>query len=132
MSAPSIPGPIRAVVESARKVVKLHVEFKRAVTDEASDRVKRSRAEARNKALDELVEKVSAFEKALAEAHERGIRVKAEAKAKKPPPDWAALFKAAGSFAGVVSGAMRGDPTTPKKAVDFIDAEFHEVRDSRR
>lgn len=131
-TSPQIPQPIRDVVESARKVVKTHVELRQAIVDEASPRVLKTKGEARNRALDDLATKVKAFETALAAAREKYAVAKAEAKAKKPPFDWAGLFRTAGAFAGVVHSAMNGDPETAKKATEFIDVEFSEVKDSKR
>ncbi|NJN63558.1 MAG: hypothetical protein HC882_00895 [Acidobacteria bacterium] len=94
-----LPTPIIKVVEAARKAVRMRMELKRSVADEASERILAKRRHDVHVALDGLEKAVEAFEKDLAEAKSR----------RTVKTDWAGVFAAGGALLDLFAKAKKGD-----------------------
>lgn len=113
---------LRQLVDAARKVVKAHLELKKAHELEAADRVKKAKMRLLRDALDRLTDAMLAFEKAAAETK----------KLKDGKPfDWSWLARGGVGFVDMLIAAKRGSPNTVRKAETFIDAVWSDVKDDR-
>jgi hypothetical protein len=119
-----IPTPIRDIIKAARTVARAHLELKKATRLEASHAVRKSLVRDLQRALEQLTEKVTAFELAISKAQ----------RAPKAAFDWAGLFKTSARFLDLVKAAMdpaQTDRGHVQNVRDFVDAEVV-FDDSRR
>lgn len=111
---------IKNLVEAVRKVVKAHLELKKAHELEAADRIKKVKSRILREALDKLTDAMVALEQSAIALKQRGSR---------PPFNWDGLFRTGAGFLNMVMAAKRGSPDAPKKAQEFIDATWSDVKD---
>lgn len=117
-----VPPPVRDLVEQARKVAQVYLEFRKSKDDEASERVRKRKLDALIAELERLTKRVASFEKMLA-ARPKGPAPGA------PATDWNGFFRASAKLIDLLGTAARGTtPETVRKAKDFIEGEFQDLR----
>lgn len=106
-----LPPTIVKVIEAARKVIRLRLELRRSVEDEASERVLAKRRHDVHQALDALEKAVEAFEKDLSVARkQRTVKT-----------DWAGVFRAGEALLDMFSKVKRKDPTVVNDARRWVE-----------